>query len=175
MRGGSVGVRACVPEPAGGVVQSGNGGAETDSFRLALAQRLEGWKGVFSQYRYTIKHIPGDRNAWGDLLSCWVSVPALPVRAVAVFGPCDQDDSLPSKAVVRQAPQKALGRMARRCNLMSRPLALLSWTMRVCFAFMRVVDMFCGLRILTSSCRCCLLYTSPSPRDLSTSRMPSSA
>ena len=24
-------------------------------------------------------------------------------------------------------------------------------------------------------CKCCLLYTSPSPRDLSTSRMPSSA
>ena len=31
----------------------------------------------------------------GDLLSRWASVPALPVRAVAVFGPCNQDDSLP--------------------------------------------------------------------------------
>ena len=31
----------------------------------------------------------------------------MPVRAVAVFGPCDQDDSVPSKAVIRQA-QKAL-------------------------------------------------------------------
>ena len=39
----------------------------------------------------------------GDVLSRWVSVPALPVRAVAVFGSCDQDDSMPSKAVVRQA------------------------------------------------------------------------
>ena len=85
----------------------------------ALAQRLEGWKGVLGQFRYTICHIPGDRNAWGDLLSRWVSVPALPVRAVAVFGPCDQDDSMPSKA--------------------------------------------------------CLLYTSPSPRDATLSRMPSSA
>ena len=28
----------------------------------------------------------------GDLLSRWVSVPALSVRAVTVFGPCDQDD-----------------------------------------------------------------------------------
>ena len=37
-----------------------------------------------------------------------MSVPALPVRAVAVFGPCDQDDSMPSKAVNRQAQQKAL-------------------------------------------------------------------
>ena len=78
------------------------------SVSKALAQRLEGWKGVLGQYRYTICHIPGDRNAWGDLLSRWVRVPALPVRAVAVFGPCDRDDSMPSKAVVRQAQQKAL-------------------------------------------------------------------
>ena len=56
VRGGSVGVRARVPEPAGGRVQYGNGGAEKDSVRLV-----------------------------GDLLSRWVSVPALPVRAVAVF------------------------------------------------------------------------------------------
>ena len=61
-----------------------------------------------SFYRYTICHIAGDRNAWGDLLSLWVSVPALPVRAVAVFGPCGQDDSMPSKAVVRPAQQNAL-------------------------------------------------------------------
>ena len=74
----------------------------------ALAQRLEGWKCVLGQYRYTICHIPGDRNSWGDLLSRWVSVPALPVRAVAGFSPCDQDDSMPSNAVVRQAQQKAL-------------------------------------------------------------------
>ena len=32
----------------------------------------------------------------------------MPVRAAAVFSPCGQDDSLPSKAVVRQAQQKAL-------------------------------------------------------------------
>ena len=44
----------------------------------------------------------------GDLLSRWVGVSALPVRAVAVCSPCDQDDSMPSKAVVRQAQQKAL-------------------------------------------------------------------
>ena len=34
---------------------------------------------------------------------------------------------------------------------------------------------FGGEIIPTSNDRCCLLYTSPSPRDLSTSRMPSSA
>ena len=57
------------------------------SVSKALAQRLDGWKGVLGQYRYTICHIPGDRNAWGDLLSRWVRVPALLVRAVAVFVP----------------------------------------------------------------------------------------
>ena len=31
------------------------------------------------------------------------------------------------------------------------------------------------VRMLQEKCRDCLLYTSPSPRDLSTSRMPSSA
>ena len=36
----------------------------------------------------------------------------------------------------------------------------------------RVEDTRCTL---SSCCRTCLLYTSPSPRDLSTSRMPSSA
>ena len=65
------------------------------SVSKALAQRLEGWKGVLGQCRYTICHIPGDRNAWGNLISRWVSVAASPVRAVAVFGPCNQDDSLP--------------------------------------------------------------------------------
>ena len=78
------------------------------SVSKALAQRLEGWKGVLGQHRYTMCHISGDRNAWCDLLSRWVTFPALPVRAVAVFCPCDQDDSMPSKAVVRQAQQKAL-------------------------------------------------------------------
>ena len=125
-----------------------------DSLRLALAQGLEGWKCVLGQYCYIICHIPGDRSAWGDLLSCWVSVPALTVRAVAVFSPCDQNDSIPSKAVVRQAQQKALATDGTEVQSLSRPLALLSWTMRVCFAFMRVVDMYCGFRILTSSCKC---------------------
>ena len=112
------------------------------SVSKAVAQRLEGWKCVLGQYRYTICHILGDRNAWGDLLSRWVSVPALPVRAVAVFSPCDQDDSMHPKLPFGKRNRKRLRRMARRCNLMSRPLALLPWTMRVCFAFMRVVDIY---------------------------------
>ena len=36
------------------------------SLSKALPQRSEGWKSVLGQYRYTICHISGDRNAWGD-------------------------------------------------------------------------------------------------------------
>ena len=95
------------------------------SVSKASAQRLEGSQGVLGQYRYTICHIPGDRNAWGDLLSRWVRVPAVPVRAVPVFGPCDQDDSMPSKAVVRQAQQKALATGTEVQSFQSAVLAVL--------------------------------------------------
>ena len=40
VRGGSVGVRARVPEPAGGVVQSGDGDAEKGF--VPLGERLQG-------------------------------------------------------------------------------------------------------------------------------------
>ena len=64
-----------------------------DSFRLV------------SDYK-ALPHQPPQSG--GDLLSRWVSFPALPVRVVSIFSPCDQDDSMPSRAVVRQAQQKAL-------------------------------------------------------------------
>ncbi|CAM9790553.1 unnamed protein product, partial [Sphacelaria rigidula] len=79
------------------------------SVSKALAQRLEGWKGVLGQYRYTICHISGERNACCDLLPRWVYIPTLPARAVAVYGPCAPDDWMPSKSVVRQAQRKDLG------------------------------------------------------------------
>ena len=132
MRGGSVGVRAPVPEPAGGVVQSVDGGAEKDSFRLV------------SDYKALPRQPP---QSGGDLLSRWVSVPALPARAVAVFSPCDQDDSMSSKAVVRQAQKKALATDGTEVQ---------SFESAVGFAVLDDEGLF---RIH------CLLYTSPSPRD----------
>ena len=36
-------------------------------------------------------------------------------------------------------------------------------------------SVFTQSKIVSENIKCCLLYTSPSPRDLSTSRMPSSA
>ena len=132
------------------------------SVSKALAQRLEGWKCVFGQYRCTICHILGDRNAWGDLLSRWVSVPALPVRAVAVFSPCDQDDSMHPKAAVRQAQQKALATDGTEVHSFEPAVGL------------AVLDDE-GLFRIHARGRHCLLYTSPSPRDATLSRMPSSA
>ena len=84
-----------------------------------------------------------------------MSVPALPVRAVAVFSPCNQDDSLPSKAVVRQAQQKELATDGTEVK-----------------SFESAVESAVGLAVLDDeglfrihACGSCLLYTSPSPRD----------
>ena len=120
-----------------------------DSFRL-----VSDYKAVNEHVEKSPGVMPNQEAEMFDLSSArffgksrWVGVPALPVRAVAFFRPCDQDDSMPSSAVVRQeqlsfvkSNRKHLRRMARRCNLSSRPLAMLSWTMRGCFAFMHVVE-----------------------------------
>ena len=39
----------------------------------AVTQRLQGWRVFLGQFPYTIVHIPGDENCWGDLLSRWVT------------------------------------------------------------------------------------------------------
>jgi len=75
------------------------------------AQRLEHWKTVLGQYDYTIKHIAGERNCWGDLLSRWVQEPIVNVRASAVYMPSEPDVTMPSKQVVKQAQE------ASRANL----------------------------------------------------------
>ncbi|CAN0065761.1 unnamed protein product [Sphacelaria rigidula] len=73
----------------------------------AAAQRLEQWKTVLGQYDYSIRHISGERNCWGDLLSRWVNVPAVSVRAIAIFASGEPDETLPSKAAVREAQEQA--------------------------------------------------------------------
>ena len=60
-------------------------------------------------------------------------------------------------------------------GLMWNGLFLLSWLMMLAFGLIVLFDKKAmGFSILTGIITC-LLYTSPSPRDLSTSRMPSSA
>ena len=75
------------------------------------AQRFDQWEVVLGQYDYTIVHIAGDRNCWGNLLSQWVTVPSVSVRATAVYAASAPDETLSSKQVIRDAQQ------ASRANL----------------------------------------------------------
>ena len=81
------------------------------SVAKTTAQRLDQWKAVLGQYDYTIVHIAGDRNCWGDLLSRWVTVPSVSVCATAVYAASAPDETIPSKQVIRDAQQ------ASRANL----------------------------------------------------------
>ena len=70
------------------------------------AQRLDNnWKAVLGPYDYTIRHIEGEWNCWGSLLSRWVNVPSVGMRSAAVFMASQLDISMPSKQVVREAQQ----------------------------------------------------------------------
>ena len=72
---------------------------------------------MLAQYGYTILHISAERNCWGDLLSRWVSVPAVAVRAVVMFARSAPGESMPSKDVIREVQQQAwagLGVMVMR-------------------------------------------------------------
>ena len=44
----------------------GANGAPTSK---AVAQRVQGWRVFLGHFPYTIVHIPGDENCWGDLQS----------------------------------------------------------------------------------------------------------
>ena len=84
-----------------------NPDACVSSVSKTAAQRLEQWKAVLGQYGYSIRHIAGERNCWGDLLSRWVNVPAVSVRAVAAFASGEPDETLPSKDAIREAQEQA--------------------------------------------------------------------
>jgi len=77
------------------------------SVAKTTAQRLDHWKAVLGQYEYRIMHIPGELNCWGDLLSRWVDIPSVSVRAAAVYAPSEPDHELPSKEAVREVQQKS--------------------------------------------------------------------
>ena len=57
---------------------------------------------VLSHYDYTIMHISGERNCLGNLVSRWINVPAVAVRAVAVFVSSVPDETKPSKNASRE-------------------------------------------------------------------------
>ena len=52
-----------------------------DGAPTSNAQRLQGWTVFLGQFPYTVVHIPGDDNCWGDLQSRWVTRPGGPVCA----------------------------------------------------------------------------------------------
>ena len=87
--------------------------AFVSSVAKTTAQRLDQWKAVavLGQYDYTIMDIAGDINCWGNLLSRYVTVPSLSVRASAVYAASEPDETLPSKQAIRDAKQ------ASRANL----------------------------------------------------------
>ena len=52
-------------------------------------------------------HTFGERSCWGDLLSRLVNVPAVAVRAVAVFASSAPDEAMPSKDAIHEVQQQA--------------------------------------------------------------------
>ena len=75
------------------------------SVAKTTAQCLDQWKAVLGQYDYTIVHIAGDRNCWGDLVWRLVTVPSVSVRATAAYAASAPGETLPSKQVIRDAQQ----------------------------------------------------------------------
>ena len=72
------------------------------------AQHFDQWQAVLGQYDYTVEHIPGERNYWGGLLSRWVTVPSVSVRAAAVYVPSEPDHAPPTKEAIREVQQESL-------------------------------------------------------------------
>lgn len=70
----------------------------------AASQRLKHWRTFLRQYRFTIVHIPGAENNWGDLLSRFrPKQPAtMPLRATAVFSDRSTDYPWPTKQTIRE-------------------------------------------------------------------------
>ena len=81
------------------------------SVAKTTTQRLDQWKAESGQYDYAIMHIAGDRKCLGDLLSRWVTVPSVSVRASAVYAVSEPDETLSSKQAIREVHQ------ASRANL----------------------------------------------------------
>ena len=82
----------CISEPE----------AYISSVPKTAAQRLESWKIVLAQYDYRIMYISGEYNCWADPLPRWINVPAVAVRAIAVFASSVPDETLPSEDTMRQ-------------------------------------------------------------------------
>ena len=120
------------------------------------AQRLENRKVVLAQYNYTIMHIPGERNCWGDLLSRWVNFPAATVRAVAVFARSAPDETMPMKDAIREVQQQArtsLGAIFSGASLFTTPVGRATMDNEDLFRVGLEVETCCGSRNKRRKCR----------------------
>ena len=162
--------------------QSSHGGAKRDTFRL-----VSDYQAVNSQVEQTPKVMTDllrdlDCDVWVDdvfdfakdeiSLLCLLGGILGRSESVAVHSPCDADDSLPSRDVIRAAQRKAIADLGD--NLRSLPTTF----GQVTLADDDLLRVRVGNRDalwIPSGDKACLLYTSPSPRDGLLSRMPSSA
>ena len=85
----------------------------------ATSQRLLNWSTFLGQYPYTIQHIAGSTNLWGDILSRWVTIPTArgvftvlaPLPEVPILEdshPDNNNNSLLSVEAIRHTQQQYL-------------------------------------------------------------------
>lgn len=53
----------------------------------AASQRLLNWATFLGKNQYSIRHIEGEENLWGDLLSRWISTPPVSTPSLTVLAP----------------------------------------------------------------------------------------
>ena len=118
-------------------------------------QRLEKWKMVLAQYEHIFMHSSGERNCWRDLLSRWVNVPAVDVRAAVVFASSAPDETTPPKDTIREVRQQATaGLSAMVSGAFSFTTAVgHTTTTRISFACGWMVETGCGSRNEQRKCR----------------------
>ena len=64
----------------------------------------------------------GEHNCWGDLLSRWVNVPAVAVRAVAVFTSSAPEETMSLKDAIREVQQQARAGLGAKVSGASTPV-----------------------------------------------------
>ena len=82
-------------------------------------------------------HIFGEHNCWGGLLSWWVNVPAVAVRAVAVFANSAPDKIMPSNDAIHEVQLQA------KAGLSTMVSGASSFTTPVGRATKNIEDLFC--------------------------------
>ena len=110
---------------------------------------------VLAWYDCKIMHISGENNCSGELLSRWVIIPVVAVRAVAVFTSSAPDETMPSKDAVREVQQQAragLGAMFSGASSFTTPVSRATKDNKDLFS-VGVDGRHCGSRDKRRKCR----------------------